>query len=263
MISLKNKIVLITGASAGIGKACAQQFAAQGANVILTARRMDRITALADSLTQEHGVKIFPLCLDVSDKAKVQSTLSSLPGDWKNIDILVNNAGAGVTSELMQNANPDDWDVIIDTNVKGLLYVTRAILPTMIERNCGHIVNIGSTAGHAAFMGGNVYSASKHAVKAITRSLRIDLKGHKIKVSAVDPGMVQTEFSEARWDKERSDAFYKGIEPLVGDDIADAVIYCTTRPAHVSVSEIMVCPQAQAAPTVMHRDGDAVKGLYD
>jgi len=153
---------------------------------------------------------------------------------------LVNNAGVGVTSELIQNANPDDWDIIIDTNIKGLLYVTRTVLPILIKRNNGHIVNIGSTAGHDYYMGGNVYSASKHAVKARTRSMRIDLKGYQIRVSEIDPGMIKTEFSEVRWDKERADKFYSGFQPLIGADVADTVIYCVTRPPHVNISEIMV-----------------------
>ena len=232
--------------------------------MILAARRVERLEALAQALSAEHGVEVLPIKLDVSDKAAVQNTIEQLPEAWQAIDILVNNAGVGVTTELMQNASVDDWDKIIDVNLKGLLYVTRAVIPGMVARNSGHVVNIGSTAGHGYYMGGNVYSASKHAVKAITRSLRIDLKGHKIRVSEIDPGMVKTEFSEVRWkDKERSEQFYSGFELLVGDDVADAVVYCTTRPLHVNVAEVMVYPQAHVAPTIVHREGDPVAGLFD
>lgn len=261
--SLKNKIIFITGASAGIGKACAEQFACAGANLIISARRIDRIKSLAKSLSEQYGIEVLPLELDVSNRVDVQQAIKNLPEAWKQIHILINNAGVGVTTELMQNAKTDDWDVIIDTNIKGLLYVTHAILPIMTERNSGHIVNIGSTAAHACYMGGNVYSASKHAVRALTQSLRIDLKGYAVRVSEVDPGIVKTEFSEARWDKERSDKFYSGFQPLAADDIADAVIYCVTRPDHVNVSEIIVYPTAHVSPTLVHRDGDEVKGLFD
>lgn len=263
MESLKNKLGFITGASAGIGKSCAEQFAAHGANLILTARRVDRITTLAKDLEQKHNIKALPLQIDVSNKQQVQDTIKNLDAEWQNIDILINNAGVGVTTELMQNANPDDWDIIIDTNLKGLLYVTRAILPVMVRRNSGYIVNIGSTAGHNYYMGGNVYSASKHAVKAITKSLRIDLKGHNIRVTSIDPGMVKTEFSEVRWNKEKSEKFYTGMQPLVGDDIADAAIYCTTRPEHVNISELRVYPTAQVAANIVHREGDSVASLFD
>ncbi len=263
MQSLKNKRVLITGASAGLGKACAEQFAAQGAHVILTARRLERIEALAKQLTEQYGVEALALAMDVSNRSQVESVLGNLDEQWRAIDILVNNAGVGVTTELMQNANPADWDVIIDTNVKGVLSVTRALLPGMVKRNSGHIINIGSVAGHDYYMGGSVYSASKHAVKAITRSLRIDLKGHKIRVSEIDPGMIKTEFSEARWDKERAEQFYKGMEPLVADDVADTVLFCATRPAHVNIAEIMVYPIDQVSTAIVHREGDAVAGLFD
>jgi 3-hydroxy acid dehydrogenase/malonic semialdehyde reductase len=263
MESLKNKIVFITGASAGVGKACAEQFAALGANIIITARRFDRIKELAVALEKAHSIKVLPLQLDISNKKQVQETIATLDNGWNQIDILVNNAGVGVTSELMQDANVDDWDIIIDTNIKGLLYVTRSILPNMIKRDSGHIINIGSTAGHDYYMGGNVYSASKHAVKALTRSLRIDLKGYRIRVSEIDPGMIKTEFSEVRWNKEKAEKFYADFQPLVANDVADTVIYCTTRPLHVNIAEIMVYPTAQAAPTIVHRQGDPVATIFD
>lgn len=254
MESLKNKIVFITGASSGVGKACAKHFAALGANIIITARRFQRIQELALLLEKEYGIEALPLKMDISNKEQVQQTIASLNDGWDQIDILLNNAGVGVTSELMQNANVDDWDIIIDTNIKGMLYVTHSILPSMIKRNAGHIINIGSTAGHDHYKGGNVYSASKHAVKALTRSLRIDLSGYRIRVSEIDPGMIKTEFSEVRWNKEKAEKFYAGFHPLTADDIADSVIYCTTRPLHVDIAEIVIYPTAQAAPTIIHRD---------
>ena len=262
-VSLKGKIVFITGASSGVGEACAEQFAIQGANVILIARRFDRISLLAKKLEQQYAIKALPLKLDISNKQQVQNTIEHLNEEWKAIDIVINSAGVGVTSELMQNAKPDDWDIIIDINIKGLLYITRAILPNMIKRNMGHIVNIGSTAAHAYYMGGNVYSASKHAVNALTHSLRIDLKGYQLRVSEIDPGMIKTEFSEVRWGKEKAEKFYSGFQPLVAGDIADAVIYCVTRPLHVNVAEMIVYPTAQAAPSIVHREGDKVGGLFD
>ncbi|ALA25433.1 short-chain dehydrogenase [Piscirickettsia salmonis] len=263
---LTNKIILITGASSGIGQACAEQFAAQGAKLILTARRFDRLNDLATTLHHKYGTKTLPLELDVRDKQHVNHTIKSLPTEWQSIDILINNAGLGGTTELMQHADTDIWDTIIDTNVKGLLYVTKATLTSMVERNTGHIINIGSIAGHDYYKGGNVYSASKHAVKALTRSLRIDLAGHNIRISEIDPGAVHTEFSEKRWDKARSDQFYAGFEPLMGEDIADTVIYCATRPAHVNISEIMVYPLAQAATSILHKDDQSdtkSNSLYD
>ena len=263
MLPLTNKNVFITGASAGIGKACAQQFAQLGANVILAARRVERVAQLAEELAQQYQVKTLALPLDVSDRAAVEAAIAGLPEQWQAIDILVNNAGVSTTTTLMQNANIDDWEAMIDVNLKGLLYVTRTIIPNMVARDTGHVVNIGSIAGHDYFMAGNVYSATKHAVKALTRSLRIDLKGYHIRVSEVDPGMVKTELSEKRWDKERAEKYYQGFEPLVGDDVADTVIYCVTRPLHVNVSEIMVYPQAHVSPTIVHREGDPITSFYD
>ncbi|MBB71149.1 MAG: short-chain dehydrogenase [Legionellales bacterium] len=251
---LDNKVVMITGASSGIGKASAESFAAAGARLILTARRVEKLQEIAAKLAAEYKAQVLPIELDVQDKQAVQQTIADLDESWRNIDILVNNAGVGVTTELMHEASPDDWDSIIDTNVKGLLYVTRAVLPTMVSRNSGHIINIGSTAGHSYYVRGNVYSASKHAVKALTRSLRLDLMGYMIRVTEIDPGMTKTEFSEKRWDKERAEQFYAGFEPLVADDIADAIIYCATRPERVNVSELMVYSTAEAAPTMVHRE---------
>lgn len=254
-VSLKDKIVVITGASSGIGEACAEQFAAQGANIILIARRFERISEHAKKLEQQYAVKALPLKLDVRNKQQVKTTIENLNEEWKSIDIIVNNAGVGTTFEVMQNANPDDWDIMIDTNIKGLLYVTRAILPNMIKRNAGHIVNIGSTSAHAYYKGSNVYSASKHAINALTHCLRIDLNGYQLRVSEIDPGTVKTEFNIARMGKEKTEKFYSGFQPLLAADIADAVIYCVTRPPHVNVAEILVYPTAQATPSILHREG--------
>jgi hypothetical protein len=247
-ISLKGQYALITGASSGIGKACAEQLAALGVNIIITARRLDRLQALANELAARYSIKAIPFLLDVQQHQDVDALFKQLEHNKTAIDILINNAGLALSSDKMQEANVINWDTMIDTNVKGLLYVTKAALPVMIHRNHGHVVNIGSVAGHGCYPGGNVYAATKHAVRAITQSLRIDLSGTAIRVSEVDPGAVETEFSEVRWkDKERADSFYKDFSPLVADDIADAVVYCLTRPSHVNVAELVVYPQAQAS----------------
>ena len=248
MSTLKKKIVLITGASSGIGKACAEKFAAEGANLILTARRFDRLQSLSKNLIEKYSINTLPLELDVRDANAVTNTLSNLPIIWQQINILLNNAGLALTSDKIQDADPRNWDIMIDTNMKGLLYVTRAILPGMIARNNGHIINIGSVAGHDYYPNGNVYCATKHAVRAISHSLRLDLLGTPIRVSSVDPGAVETEFSEVRWqDKDKAKEFYKDFTPLVAEDIADAVVYCATRPAHVNIAEMVVFPTDQAS----------------
>lgn len=254
MSTLKNKIVLVTGASSGIGKSCAEQFAVLGANVILTARRLDRITTLADSLKTQHHVNTLALKLDVQNREEVKTILEQLSAEWKNIDILVNNAGLALSTDLIHDSNIDNWETMIDTNIKGLLYVTHAILPGMIARNWGHIVNIGSVAGHEYYPRGNIYSATKHAVKAINKSLRLDLLGTPIRVTEISPGMVETEFSEVRWnDKARAKEFYAGLTPLQADDIADAVVYATTRKPHVNVEEILIFPTIQASANHVYR----------
>jgi len=248
MQTLKNKIVFITGASSGIGKACAEQFAVLGCNLIITARRIERLKELTNTLQQQYGVKVLPVQLDVRHNQDVKNVIEELPGEWKNIDILVNNAGLALALDPIQTGDPQNWDTMIDTNIKGLLYVTRAILPGMLERKAGHIINIGSIAGRGYYAGGNVYSATKHAVKAITKNLRIDLLGKPIRVSEIAPGAVETEFSEVRWnDKEKAKQFYADFTPLVADDIADAVIYCATRKPHVNVEEVSVMCVAQAS----------------
>ncbi len=260
---IKDKTALITGASSGIGKACAEQFASLGVNLVITARRIDRLTNIAKELSAEYGIKVYPIQLDVQSHEQVEAVFKKLENDKIDVDILVNNAGLALSTDKMQDADVSNWDIMIDTNIKGLLYVTRAVLPSMVKKNQGHIINIGSVAGHGCYVAGNVYCATKHAVRAISKSLRLDLFGTAIRVSEVDPGAVETEFSEVRWnDKEKAKKLYEGFQPLVADDIADAVVYCATRPLHVNVSEIVVYPQAQASITDIYR-GQPVKNVFD
>ncbi len=263
-IDLKNKIVFITGASSGIGEACARMYAKAGAKLIITARRVERLKQLAGELENTYNTSVLPLELDVQNVKKVEATIDSLSNDWNNIDILINNAGLALESVKFQAGNPCHWDTMIQTNIAGLLYVTHAILPHMIKRNRGHIVNIGSVAGYEAYTGGNVYSATKYAVRGISKSLRVDLMGHNLRVTEICPGAVHTEFSEVRWkDKARADSFYADFEALQADDIADAVVYCTTRPLHVDVSEMHIFPTAQASCNHIHKAQGAAGGLFD
>ena len=255
-LNIKDKIVFITGASSGIGKAAAYQFAEKGAKLILTARRIDKIKQLAEELKAKYSTDVLSLQLDIQDKALVRSSIQDLPKEWCDIDILVNNAGLALDSCKLQDGNVDNWDIMINTNVHGFLYVLRAILPNMIARNAGYVINIGSVAGHEYYSGGNVYSATKHAVKAITKSLRIDLLGTDIRVTEIGPGAVNTEFSEVRWkDKKRADDFYKDFDALSADDIADAIVYSATRPLHVNISEMLIYPTAQASCNHLHKEG--------
>ncbi|HEX8830334.1 MAG TPA: SDR family oxidoreductase [Longimicrobium sp.] len=249
------KTVLITGASAGIGAACARAFAREGARLVLAARRTDRLQALAEELRAEHGTECHLVALDVRDARAVAETLGGLPAEWAEVDVLVNNAGLGRGLEKVQEGTTEDWDVMIDTNVKGLLYATRALTPGMVSRGRGHVVNIGSVAGHEVYPGGAVYCATKHAVGAITRGLRMDLLGTGVRVSTVDPGMVETEFSIVRFkgDEERARRVYANMDPLTPDDIADAVLWCATRPPHVNIDEIILKPTDQASATLVHR----------
>ncbi len=253
---LKGKIVFITGASAGIGKATAEAFASEGANLIITARRIERLNDLADELTEKYGAEVLPVKLDVTDKNEVAETINTLPEKWSKIDILVNNAGLGRGLNKLYEDNIDGWEEMIDTNIKGLLYVTRNIVPGMVERKSGHVINLGSIAGHEAYGGGSVYCATKHAVTAITRSLRIDLLGTGVRVSTVDPGMVETEFSIVRFygDEEKAKSVYKGLQPLTGKDIAEAIIFCATRPPHANINEMIIMPSAQANAYFSHRE---------
>lgn len=255
MISVSDKIVLITGASSGIGAACARLFAQAGAKLLLIARRRDRLEKLAVDLEQEFGCAIHLLLLDVSDRPDLESALQSLPETWAAIDILINNAGLSRGLDKLHDGNIQDWEEMIDTNLKGLLYVTRAVLPGMVSRERGHVINIGSVAGHQTYPKGNVYCATKAAVRSLSEGMRLDLLGTPIRVSSVDPGMVETEFSEVRFrgDTERAGTVYQGVTPLTAEDIADVVFFCATRPAHVNISEVLVMPTDQASPTLLNR----------
>lgn len=255
MKRLQNKIILITGASSGIGEACASILVQEGAKLILTARRRERLAALAQTLNEAFPASCIYYGLDVKDRTQVESVFKALPADWQSIDILINNAGLALSTDPLQKGDIDHWETMIDTNLKGLLYMTRQVLPLMIAKNSGHIVNIGSVAGQNHYPNGNVYSATKHAVRAISKSLRLDLYGTAIRVTEIAPGAVETEFSVVRWnDKDRADAFYQDFEPLIGADIADAVTYALTRPPHVNISEMTIFPTAQAGCSFIYRD---------
>jgi 3-hydroxy acid dehydrogenase / malonic semialdehyde reductase len=255
MVSLKGKIVLITGASSGIGAACAQLLAQAGADLILAARRLERVQALATQLEQQYHIQTHVLGLDVCDRQAVDATLNHLPDPWNQIDILVNNAGLSRGLSKLHEGNIDDWEEMLDTNVKGLLYVTRAVVPGMVERQSGHVVNIGSIAGRVAYPGGNVYCASKAAVRAISDGLKQDLIGTPVRVTEIEPGLVETEFSLVRFhgDCDRAEKVYQDLTPLTGEDIADLVLFSVTRPPHVNMSEMLVVPVDQANATLVHR----------
>jgi len=252
---LKDKIVFITGASSGIGQACARLFAQLGVNLLLCARRIELVEDLAQQLTHEYGINAYAFKLDVRNHNQVKEALAQLPAKWQQIDILVNNAGLAAGLDHIQDGDIQDWEDMIDTNVKGLLYVTRQIAPLMVARNAGHIINIGSIAGHQVYPKGVVYCATKHAVGVISDGLRLDLFGTKIRVSTVSPGAVETNFSVVRFkgDEQRAAAVYEGAEVLTPEDVADAVIYCATRKPHINISEVLIMPTAQAAATMMLR----------
>ena len=255
-MDIKNKTIFITGASSGIGMACAKIFAEKGAKLILGARRLQRLHELSNELEKKHGTKSCVLQLDISNRKMVEDTVDRLPPNWGDVDILINNAGLARGMDKFQDGNIDDWECMIDTNVKGLLYVTKALLPRMIKKNQGHIINVGSIGGREIYPAGNVYSATKHAVFALTKSLKLDLLGTGLRVTIVDPGMVETEFSEIRFDgnKDRARETYKGIKPLSGENIADAIFYCATCPDNVNISEMVLMPVAQASAVHIHRE---------
>ena len=255
MHSLNGRAVLITGASSGIGAACAYAFAALDARLLLAARRRDRLEQLAAAIYARHGVEVRTLTLDVRDQPAVEAAINGLPAAWAAIDILVNNAGLSRGLDKLHEGKLADWEEMIDTNIKGLLYVSRAVIPGMVTRRRGHIINIGSIAGHQVYPSGNVYSATKHAVAALTQGMRMDLLGSEVRVSTVDPGMVETEFSLVRFrgDEPRAAKVYQGLTPLAPEDVADAVVYCATRPAHVNINEIIIMPTAQATATLAVR----------
>lgn len=244
-------IAFITGATAGFGKAIALKFAEHGWDVIITGRRTERLTQLENEITSVYGTKVYSVPFDIRNREEVDNCINTLPHNWKKIDLLVNNAGLASGLSSIQDGNIDDWEIMIDTNLKGLLYVTRAIVPGMIERNHGHIINIGSIAGKEAYAKGNVYCATKHAVDALNKSMRIDLLPHGIKVTAVNPGAAETEFSLVRFkgDSERAAQVYQGFVPLNADDVADVVYFAASRPAHVVLNDIIITPLAQANTT--------------
>jgi NADP-dependent 3-hydroxy acid dehydrogenase YdfG len=241
-------IVFITGASSGFGKACAEKFATAKFNLILNARRAERLKELKKELSSKYGVKILTIPFDVQDKQAVFNAIEKLPPEWQDIDLLINNAGLALGRDFFDEADFQDWETMIDTNVKGLLYVSRAVLPFMIKRQSGHIINIGSTAGKEVYDKGNIYCASKHAVDAISKAMRIDLLRHNLKVTAIHPGAAETEFSIVRFkgDAQKATAVYDGFQPLSAKDVADVVYYCATLPAHVCINDLVMTSLQQA-----------------
>jgi len=250
-----SKITLITGATAGIGEACAHVFARERYDVIITGRRADRLEKLAGQLKKEYNVNVLTVEFDVRNRQEVISKLEALPDEWKRINVLVNNAGLSQGLDPIQNGSYEDWDTMIDTNIKGLLYVTRVVSNWMIGNGFGHIVNLGSIAGKEVYPNGNVYCASKHAVDALNKGMRIDLLPYGIKVTAVHPGAVETEFSEVRFkgDKTRAKKVYDGFEPLVAKDIAETIWFVVSRPPHVNINELTIMPTAQANSVNIYR----------
>lgn len=251
-----SKIVLITGATSGIGEACARTFAEQGDQLILLARREDRLAKVAQQLNNQYGVEIKQVLADVRNKESLSAALEELPADWKKVDILINNAGLSQGLDPIDQGNTDDWDTMIDTNVKGLLYVTKIVSNWMIPQQSGHIVNIGSIAGKEVYPNGNVYCATKHAVDALSKAMRIDLLPHNIKVTEINPGMVETEFSVVRFkgDEDRAKKVYENLEPLIAADIADAISYVVSRPKHVNINDMLIMPTVQATATIIKRN---------
>ena len=249
-----NKIVLITGATSGIGLACAKKFAENGDKLILTGRNARRLAEIKQEITAK-GTEVITLVYDVRDSAASKSAFEELPDDWQAIDVLVNNAGLALGLEAEYEVNTDDWDTMIDTNIKGLLTMTRLVVPGMVERNSGHIINIGSVAGDAAYKGGSVYCATKAAVKALSDGLRIDVAETAIRVTNLKPGLVETNFSNVRFrgDTERAASLYQGIKPLTGDDIADVAVYAANAPAHVQIAEVLILATHQASGSVIVR----------
>ncbi len=247
--------ILITGATSGFGEATARRFAAEGWHVIITGRRADRLRTLEAELRSQHAVPVHTLCFDVRDNAAVETAIASLPAAWSTIDVLVNNAGLAAGLDPIQEGDLDHWNRMLDTNVKGLLHVSRAVIPGMIARKAGHIINIGSTAGKEVYPKGNVYCASKHAVDALTKGFRQDLLPYGIKVTQIAPGMAETEFSLVRFggDAARASSVYHGVQPLTGADIAHLAWFAANLPAHVCINDLVVTPTAQANSTTVHR----------
>ena len=251
-----DKIVFITGASSGIGAGCARKFASQGASLILNARNEEKLSALKEELEQQYGARVCLLPFDVRDRKTAAEALASLPDEWKAIDILINNAGLVIGVDKEHEGNLDEWDIVIDTNIKSLLAMTRLVVPGMVARGRGHIINIGSIAGDAAYAGGSVYCATKAAVKALSDGLRIDLVDTPLRVTNIKPGLVETNFSVVRFrgDKDKADNVYKGIRPLTGDDIAETVYFAASVPEYMQIAEMLVMPTYQATGTIVSRD---------
>ncbi len=248
-------IALVTGATAGIGEATALILAKNGYDLIIIGRRLPKLLDVKKKIEVEYKVEVEAIELDVRKKEDVASCISNLPEKWKQIDVLVNNAGLAAGLDLLKEGKIDNWEKMIDTNVKGLLYVSRAIIPIMVERKKGHIINISSIAGKEVYPRGNVYCATKHSVEALTKAMRMELVRYGVKVTSIAPGMVETEFSIVRLgDKEKADAVYKGFEPLVAKDIAETVEFVVNRPPHVNINDILIMPSAQATGTIVHKE---------
>jgi NADP-dependent 3-hydroxy acid dehydrogenase YdfG len=256
-MNLKGKIVFVTGASSGIGAATALAFAAEGARLLLAARRADKLAEVAAAALQRGAEAVHSITLDVRDRKAVEEAIGALPAEWAAIDVLVNNAGLSRGLDKLYQGSVEDWEEMIDTNVKGLLYVTRAVVPGMVERGRGHVVNLGSTAGELTYPGGAVYCATKAAERAINDGLRQDVLGTPIRVTSVDPGMVESAFSLVRFhgDEERAAKVYKGLKPLTPEDVADAIVWAASRPEHVNIARVLLTPVGQANSLLFHRDG--------
>ena len=250
-----NKIVLITGASSGIGEGCARKFASEGARLILNARSVDKLEALAQDLKEKYGTDSYIMPFDVRDRKAASEALASLPAEWQTIDVLINNAGLVIGVDKEHEGDLDEWDIVIDTNLKSLLSMTRMVVPGMVERGRGHIINIGSIAGDAAYPGGSVYCATKAAVKALSDGLRIDLVDTPLRVTNIKPGMVETNFSVIRFrgDKDKADNVYKGIRPLTGEDIAEVAYFAASAPEYMQIAEVLVMPTNQATGTIAYK----------
>lgn len=253
---MKDKVILITGATSGIGEGCARKFASQGSNLILNGRNIQKLESLKEELEAEHGIEVLTLPFDVRDRKVAAEAIGSLKGKWEDIDVLVNNAGLVFGLDKEFEGDFDEWNIVIDTNIKGLLSMTRLVVPGMVKRGKGHIINIGSLAGDYAYAGGNVYCATKAAVKALSDGLRIDLVDTPLRVTNVKPGMVETNFTVVRFhgNKERADNFYNGIKPLTGDDIAETVYFAASAPAHVQIAEVLLMPTNQANSFVSYKN---------
>ncbi len=256
MPELRNRVVFVTGASSGIGAACARAFAAEGAKLLLAARRIERLDAAVPDLRAGGAAAVRTLALDVRNAEAVRSAVDALPSEWREIEVLVNNAGLSRGLDRLHEGSVEDWDEMIDTNVKGLLHVDRAVVPLLVARGSGTVIHVGSIAGREVYPAGNVYCATKHAVRALTEGLRIDLVGTGVRVATVDPGLVRTEFSRVRFrgNDVRAEAVYRGMTPLSPDDVAEAIVWIASRPQRVTIAEMVVLPTDQASATIVHRE---------